>query len=181
MHTGRNSFSNLALSTQSCPLKLGKKFSPAHKFPNFVLGHTASFGCSTSRKTEDSKCVSFTSIHFAPRQVRFNINQSKYIIKTKLKVSSKFGKNQICMKLKATLIQLKNWSSGVATAACFLNTAFPLNQNPRLKAQLFRPPQGSCYRQPPPSSSLLLPLLPSGLTWLPASSFVETLLTHPLS
>lgn len=159
MHTGRNSFSNLALSTQSCPLKLGKKFSPAHKFPNFVLGHTASFGCSTSRKTEDSKCVSFTSIHFAPRQVRFNINQSKYIIKTKLKVSSKFGKNQICMKLKATLIQLQNWSSGGCTAACFLNTAFPPNQNPGLKAQLFRPPQVLS----PPSPSPFRSDLPSSI------------------
>lgn len=94
MHTGRNSFSNLALSTQSCLLKLGKKFSPGRKFPNFVLGHTASFGCTTSRKTDNSKCVSFTSIHFAPRQDRFNMNQSKYIIKTKPKVSSKFGKNK---------------------------------------------------------------------------------------
>lgn len=148
MHTGRNSSSNLALSTQSCPLKLGKNFSPAHKFPNFVSGHTGSFGCTTSRKADNPKCVTLTSIHFAPRQVRFNINQSQYIIKAKLKVSSKFGKKQICMKLKATRIHLR---TGVATAVNFWNTASPLNQS--LRALLFHP-----LPHPGPLFSFSLPL-----------------------
>lgn len=154
MHTGRNSSSNLALSTQSCPLKLGKNFSPAHKFPNFVSGHTGSFGCTTSRKADNPKCVTLTSIHFAPCQVRFNINQSQYIIKAKLKVSSKLGKNQICMKLKATLIHLR---TGVAAAVSFSNTASPLNQSPVISPST------------PSRSSLLLLPSPSGLTWLPVS------------
>lgn len=162
MHTGRNSSSNLALSTQSCPLKLGKNFSAAHKFPNFVSGHTGSFGCTTSRKADNPKCVTLTSIHFAPCQVRFNINQSQYIIKAKLKVSSKFGKKQICMKLKATPIHLR---TGVVTTVRFLNTASALNQSPGLQALLFHP----------------LPHPAPLLSFRSDSSFfsVQMLLTHP--
>lgn len=145
MHTGRNSSSNLALSTQSCPLKLGKNFSPAHKFPNFVSGHTGSFGCTTSRKADNPKCVTLTSIHFAPCQVRFNINQTQYIIKAKLKVSSKLGKKQICMKLKATLIHLR---TGVAAAVSFWAQLLPWT-----KALLFLP-----LLHPGPLSSFSLPL-----------------------
>lgn len=156
MHTGRNSSSNLALSTQSCPLKLGKNFCAAHKFPNFVSGHTGSFGCTTSRKADNPKCVTLTSIHFAPCQVRFNINQSQYIIKAKLKVSSKFGKKQICMKLKATPIHLR---TGVVTAGRFLNTASALNQT--LGSKL-------CYFTLYPIQLLSSP---SGLT--PASSLCK--------
>lgn len=105
-------------------------------------------------------CHSHLNSLCSPRQVRFNINQSKYIIKAKLKVSSKFGKKQICIKLKATLIHLR---TQVVTAVRFLNTASAPNQSPGLKALLFHP-------LTPPRSSLLLLHSPSGLTWIPASS-----------
>lgn len=64
------------------------------------------------------------------------------------------------MKLKVTLTQFKNWSSGIATAASFLNIPSPLNQNSRLKAQLFHPPQDSRSGQSLSRSSLLLLLFP---------------------
>lgn len=147
MHTGRNSSSNLALSTQSCPLKLGKNFPAAHKFPNFVSGHTGSFGCTTSRKADNPKCVTLTSIHFAPCQVRFNINQSQYIIKAKLKVSSKFGKKQICMKLKATLKHLREDLGGKSSE--LFEHSFCPEPKPWAQSSLISP-------SAPSSSSLLL-------------------------
>lgn len=166
MHTGRNSSSILALSTQSCPLKLGKNFSPAHKFPNFVSGHTGSFGCTTSRKADNPKCVTLTSIHFAPCQVRFNINQSQYIIKAKLKVSSKFGKKRICMKLKATLIHLR---TGVATA-------FGTQLLPWTKAPGSKP----CYFTLYPFQVLFSPSpFPFRSDLAPSFFSVQMLLTHP--
>lgn len=166
MHIGRNSSSNLALSTQSCPLKLGKNFSPAHKFPNFVSGHTGSFGCTTSRKADNPKCVTLTSIHSAPRQVRFNINQRQYIIKAKLKASSKFGKKQICMKLKATLIHLR---TGVATAVSFWNKLLPWSKAPGSKP---------CYFTLYPIQVLSSPF-PFRSDFVPSFFSVQMLLTHP--
>lgn len=158
MHTGRNSSSNLALSTQSCSLKLGKNFSPAHKFPNFVSGHTGSFGCTTSRKADNPKCVTLTSIHFAPCQVRFNINQTQYIIKAKLKVSSKLGKKPNLYEIKSNSNTFEDWGG---SSSEFLSTASPLNQSPVISPST------------PSTSSLLLLPSPSGLTWLPASSLCK--------